>query len=74
MDGVKSKDKFIAFVDILGFKKLVETAEAGTGMPLIDLVETLKVLGKPEDQERIKKNGPKTCPQVLTSNVISTFD
>jgi hypothetical protein len=25
-------EKFIAFIDILGFKKLVETAETGAGM------------------------------------------
>jgi hypothetical protein len=60
---VEFKDKFVAFVDILGFKKIVETAEAGTGMPLPELLEMLKELGRPEDRERIKKHGPIVCPQ-----------
>lgn len=63
MNGEVFKDKFIAFVDILGFKKLVEAAEDGTGMPLIDLIETLKELGKPDDKKRIKEYGPMICPQ-----------
>ena len=63
MTNVEFKDKFIAFVDILGFKKLVEAAEAGTGMPLSVLLETLKELGKPEDRQRIEKHGPTVCPQ-----------
>lgn len=63
MNGEVFKDKFIAFVDILGFKKLVEAAEDGSGMPLIDLIETLKELGKPDDKKRIKEYGPMICPQ-----------
>lgn len=57
------KDKFVGFVDILGFKQMVEAAEIGTGMSLKDLLETLKHLGNPEDQEHIRKYGPTTCPQ-----------
>jgi hypothetical protein len=60
---VEFKDKFVAFVDILGFKKMVEAAEAGIGMSLPELLDMLKELGKPEDQERIKKHGPVVCPQ-----------
>ena len=33
------KDKFIGFVDMLGFKKLVEATDAGTGMTLTELLE-----------------------------------
>lgn len=62
---VEFKDKFIAFIDVLGFKKMVETAEAGTGMPLKELLEILKDLGKPEDRERIMKHGPMVCPQSI---------
>ena len=39
MNDTNFKDKFIGFVDILGFKKLVEVAEAGTGMPLAELLD-----------------------------------
>jgi hypothetical protein len=34
MSNPEFKDKFIGFMDILGFKKLVEAAETETGMPL----------------------------------------
>lgn len=57
------QEKFIAFVDILGFKDLVAAAEAGTGMPLSDLLELLNQFGPRKDVERIRKRGPHVCPQ-----------
>ena len=57
------QEKFIGFVDVLGFKKLVEAAEKGTGQPLSELMELLKTLGSPEDAIQFKKYGPTTCPQ-----------
>ena len=57
------KDKFIAFVDILGFSKLVKAAEVGTGMSLDELLKMLEVLGKAEDCMRIKKQGAIVCPE-----------
>lgn len=57
------KEKFIGFVDVLGFKNMVEAAEAGTGMALKELLEVIEHLGKTEDQEKFKKYGPTTCPQ-----------
>lgn len=62
MNDTKFKDKFIGYVDILGFKKMVEAAEAGTGMPLSELLEVLKELGIPKDRIKFEKNGPMTCP------------
>lgn len=62
MSDKEFKEKFIGFVDILGFKKLVEASEEGTGMSLIELIEALKELGTPEDQKILHKNGPMTCP------------
>jgi hypothetical protein len=50
MSNPEFKDKFIGFVDILGFKKLVETSETGTGMSLNNPLEVLKELGTPEDR------------------------
>lgn len=63
MSDPKFRDKFIGYVDILGWKVLVNAAESGTGMPLTSLLETLKVLGTREDWEQIEKNGPMICPQ-----------
>lgn len=56
------EDKFVAFIDILGFKRLVEKSEVGLGPPLEQLLEYLALLGTPEDSERFKRSGPRTCP------------
>ena len=63
MTNPEFKDKFIAFVDILGFKNLVRAAETETGMSLPDLLKLTTVLGGPEDQKKIEKHGPVTCPR-----------
>jgi hypothetical protein len=39
MTDIDFNEKFIGFVDILGFKNLVEAAENRTGMPLSSLLE-----------------------------------
>lgn len=56
------QEKFIAYIDILGFKKLVEDSENGIGMTLPELMELLKCLGTPDDVLKFKKFGPTTCP------------
>lgn len=61
MSIIEFKDKFIGFVDILGWKEKVNAAEAGTGMSLSELKEVLNDLGTPEDESHFK-NGPMTCP------------
>lgn len=63
MENIESKEKFIGFVDVLGFKNLVEAAESGAGISLPELMEILKYLGTADDSKRYKKNGPMTCPQ-----------
>ncbi len=55
-------EKFIAFVDILGFKSLVSASEAGQGLPLKELYEAPSLLGTEEDRKDIEKYGPTTCP------------
>lgn len=40
----------------------MKAAEARTGMPLTELIEAIKELGSPEDQKKIQKSGPMTCP------------
>jgi hypothetical protein len=63
MSNTQFKNKFIGFVDILGFKELVKAAEVGTGMSLGELLELVKVLGTPEDRMKFEKYGPMTCPE-----------
>lgn len=60
---MKFEEKFVAFVDILGFKNLVTAAENGTGLPLTELTQLLEQLGTQDDVLRVKKSGPTTCPQ-----------
>jgi hypothetical protein len=48
-------EKFIAFIDILGFKNLVEQAEAGRGIGLARLLELRNKLGE--------ERRPTWCPQ-----------
>ena len=57
------KEKFIGFVDILGFKELVQASEGGTGKPLLELLEMLKKLGSLEDRKQFNKYGPTICPE-----------
>ncbi len=62
MPETEFKEKFIGFVDILGFKNLVEAAERGTGMPLREILGLVKELGTSEDRMEFIKYGPTTCP------------
>lgn len=55
-------DKFIAYIDILGFKKLVSDAESGRGIPLPQLLGILKCFGTGNERERFEKYGPACCP------------
>jgi hypothetical protein len=60
---VKFEDKFIAFIDLLGFKSMVKASESGTGMPLPELMECLTKLGTKKDETKFEQYGPTTCPQ-----------
>ncbi len=57
------KEKFIAFVDILGWKEKINASEAGSGMSLDELIDAARDLGTPEDKANIEKYGPMICPQ-----------
>ncbi|SNB44938.1 hypothetical protein [Geobacter sp. DSM 9736] len=59
---MKFEEKFIAFVDVLGFKSMVEASEAGTGMTLPEIVECLSKLGTREDEDKILRRGATICP------------
>lgn len=55
------KDKFVGFVDILGFKTLVEASESGGGMPLSNLLALAGKLGARGGGE--VRAGRGICPQ-----------
>lgn len=57
------KEKFVAFIDILGFKRLVKDAEAGKGLPLTQLIKLLESFGSAEKRAKYEKDGPYCCPQ-----------
>lgn len=56
-------EKFIAYIDVLGFKNLVAAAEDGSGLPLAELVGLLSLLGKGTERARFEAHGPSTCPE-----------
>jgi hypothetical protein len=56
------KDKVIAFIDILGWSRLVENAETGRGLSLADLLKLLECLGTGNERAAFERTGPKWCP------------
>lgn len=56
------KEKFIGFIDILGFKQLVEAAERGEGLTLKEILELTAKLGRVGEREQIERRGGKMCP------------
>lgn len=62
------EEKFIAFIDVLGFKDMVEKAESGVGIPLAEIMDHLSKLGTANDEGKFEKYGPTTCPQSETIN------
>lgn len=63
MSNLDFKEKFIGFIDILGFKGMVNAAESGAGRSLPELLDLIKHLGTPESKESFVKYGPTTCPE-----------
>ncbi|MCA6097623.1 hypothetical protein [Bradyrhizobium australafricanum] len=56
-------EKFIGFVDILGFKNMVLEAEKGHGLPLEVILSATNDLGSDEIRDRYRRRGPSICPQ-----------
>lgn len=56
------QEKFIGFIDILGFKELVARAERGEGMPLPEILALLPKLGRTGERQFFERYGPKMCP------------
>jgi len=60
---MKFEEKFIAFIDVLGFKNMVNNSETGKGVALSELLDTLSKLGGQQDEHKFESYGPSTCPQ-----------
>jgi hypothetical protein len=59
----KFKDKFIAYIDILGWKSFVEEAEVEANrMSLHVLIELLDKLGSQQRRNDLARYGPTICP------------
>lgn len=56
------KDKVIAFIDILGWSRLVENTESGAGVPLAELLRLLECLGTGNERAAFERTGSKWCP------------
>lgn len=55
-------NKFIAFVDILGFSSAVERIDNGGSLSLEALAEAARLLGSVDDIKAIRAHGPSICP------------
>jgi len=63
VSNIQFQEKFIGYLDILGFTNMVEASENGSGKPLRELLELLKALGSSEDVAELRRYGPTICPK-----------
>jgi len=56
------QDKFIAFLDILGFKHHVAESEAGIGLTTKEIEDALTCLGNGNERGQYQQTGPTICP------------
>ena len=64
MSSVVFTEKLIAFVDVLGFKKLVEAAEGGNEAPLAAALSTLEKYGGAKHRKDFIVYGHNVCPDI----------
>ncbi len=50
MSAPRFDERFIAFIDILGFKSMVEASESGSGRPIAELIALMADLGTGESK------------------------
>lgn len=62
MNAEPFKDKFVAFVDVLGFKSMVADAERGVGRSFDDINEILSILENRKNKDFYASYGPQVCP------------
>ena len=56
-------EKFVAFVDILGFTDMVKDAECGNGKSVAELVDLLNAMAAIDNLNNIRAYGPIVCPE-----------
>lgn len=57
------KEKFVAFIDVMGFKSMIQATERGQGRSVEEIKEILRDLARPQSKERFVRVGPKICPR-----------
>ncbi|SDG00736.1 hypothetical protein [Terriglobus roseus] len=62
-NAVQFQDKFVAFVDVLGFKQLVVKAENNGDTTLGQVLAILEESGERKHRERLEKSGARICPE-----------
>jgi hypothetical protein len=55
-------EKFVGFVDILGFKAMTLAAEKGMGLSLGEIIKLTNKLGSKADLDEFRRVGPISCP------------
>lgn len=56
------QEKFVAFIDVMGFKAMVEAAERGEGRTVGEVREILDQLADVRNVDNIRRHGPMVCP------------
>jgi hypothetical protein len=56
------QDRFIAFIDVMGFKDMIEQAEQGEGRSVDEIREILETLANHKSKSFFQKHGPQLCP------------
>lgn len=63
MTNSEPTDKFIAYLDVLGWKSLVRASEEGSGLSPSELSEIETALGSETHHKSIVRHGPEICPE-----------
>ncbi|CAH0353083.1 hypothetical protein AQB9606_03053 [Aquabacterium sp. CECT 9606] len=56
------RDKFVAFIDVLGFKQMVEQSTRGDGETLSEVLAMLEAFGTQNERSLFQQYGPMVCP------------
>lgn len=59
----KYSDKFVAFIDIIGFSRMIEESERGNGFSLDEIIEITSILSSTQNVDQIREYGPTVCPE-----------
>ncbi len=66
--GPEFQEKFVAFMDILGFRSKVESAERDKRISLADIISLCSKLEQPSHVQAIREYGPTVCPESRCTN------